>query len=80
VDVSIAARTSLFSKNQAVLDFMIDTLRGNVHRSRRNSKVCIAGHFAKYPLENDLAALPADLRNACLIDFLFNKHARTAAT
>jgi len=62
----------MFSKNQPVLDFMIDSLRGNVHQSRRNSKVCIAGHYAKYPIENDLAALPEDLRNRSLLDFLFN--------
>ena len=62
----------MFSKHQAVLDFMINGLRGNVHQSRRNSKVCIAGHYTKYPIENDLAALPEDLRNRSLLDFLFN--------
>jgi protoporphyrinogen oxidase len=64
----------MFSKNADVLDFMIRSLRGNVHASRRNSKVCIDGHFAKYPIENDLAALPTELRNRCLLDFLFNEH------
>jgi protoporphyrinogen oxidase len=64
----------MFSKRPDVLDFMIRSLRGNVHASRRNSKVCIDGHFAKYPIENDLAALPAELRNRCLLDFLFNEH------
>jgi protoporphyrinogen oxidase len=64
----------MFSKRADVLDFMIRSLRGNVHASRRNSKVCIDGHFAKYPIENDLAALPTELRNRCLIDFLFNEH------
>lgn len=64
----------MFSKRADVLEFMIKSLRGNVHESRRNSKVCIDGHFAKYPIENDLAALPAQLRNQCLLDFLFNEH------
>lgn len=62
----------MFSRNQDVLDFMIGSLRGNVHASRRNSKVCIDGHFAKYPIENDLGSLPKDLRDRCLLDFLFN--------
>jgi protoporphyrinogen oxidase len=65
----------MFSKRADVLEFMIRSLAGNVHASRRNSKVCIDGHFAKYPIENDLAALSTDLRNQCLLDFLFNEHA-----
>jgi protoporphyrinogen oxidase len=64
----------MFSKRPDVLEFMIRSLRGNVHASRRNSKVCVEGHFAKYPIENDLAALPTELRNRCLLDFLFNEH------
>ena len=68
----------MFSKRADVLDFMIRSLRGNVHASRRNSKVCIDGHFAKYPIENDLAALPTELRNRCLLDFLFNEHSDPA--
>ncbi len=64
----------MFSKRADVLEFMMRSLRGNVHPSRRNSKVCIDGHFAKYPIENDLAALPAEVRNRCLLDFLFNEH------
>ena len=68
----------MFSKDQAVLDFMIRSLGGNVHRSRRNNRVCIDGSFVKYPIENDLAGLPEDLRNRCLLDFLFNEHAALA--
>jgi protoporphyrinogen oxidase len=64
----------MFSKRADVLDFMVRSLRGNVHQSRRNSKVCVDGHFAKYPIENDLAALSTELRNRCLLDFLFNEH------
>ncbi len=67
----------MFSKRADVLEFMIGSLAGNVHASRRNSKVCIDGHFAKYPIENDLAALPTDLRNRCLLDFLFNEHSES---
>jgi protoporphyrinogen oxidase len=68
----------MFSRNREVLDFMVRTLGDNVHRSRRNNVVSIAGTFARYPLENDLAALPEDLRNRCLLDYLFNEHAHLA--
>ena len=37
--------------------------------------MCIDGAFVKYPIENDLAGLPTELRNRCLLDFLFNEHA-----
>ncbi|MCI4324261.1 MAG: FAD-dependent oxidoreductase, partial [Thermoplasmata archaeon] len=59
-------------------DFMIRSLGGNVHQSRRNNRVCIDGAFVKYPIENDLAGLPTDLRNRCLLDFLFNEHKELA--
>ena len=68
----------MFSKDQRVLDFMINSLRGNVHQSRRNNRVCIDGAFVKYPIENDLAGLPTDHRNQCLLDFLFNEDERYA--
>jgi protoporphyrinogen oxidase len=64
----------MFSRNTEVLDFMVRSLQGNVHRSRRNNRVCIDGTFVKYPIENDLASLPDELRNQCLLDFLFNEH------
>lgn len=70
----------MFSRNKEVLDFMVRSLRDNVHRSRRNNVVSIAGTFAKYPIENDLGSLPDDLRNQCLLDFLFNEHASLAAS
>ncbi len=65
----------MFSRDQAVLDFMVASLQGNVHRSRRNNAICIDGHFVKYPIENDLAGLPTEWRARCLLDFLFNDHA-----
>jgi len=69
----------MFSKNTEVLDFMIGSLGGNVHRSKRNNRVCIDGALVKYPIENDLAGLPAELRARCLLDFLFNEHAALGA-
>lgn len=68
----------MFSRNTEILEFMVDSLGGNVHRSKRNNVVCIDGRFARYPIENDLAALSVDQRNSCLLDFLFNEHASLA--
>lgn len=68
----------MFSKDKAILDFMIRSLGGNVHQSRRNNRVCVGGRFAKYPIENDLAGLPTALRDSCLLDFLFNVHSELA--
>jgi protoporphyrinogen oxidase len=68
----------MFSRHQDVLDFMVRSLGSNVHRSRRNNVVCIDGRFVKYPIENDLAGLPDDLRNRCLLSLLFNEHAHFA--
>jgi protoporphyrinogen oxidase len=67
----------LFSKHQEILQFILRTLGDNVHQSRRNSKVCIGESFTKYPIENDLASLPPDLRERCLLDFLFNEARQT---
>ena len=69
----------MFSRDQRVLDFMVDSLGYNVHRSRRNNRVALGGHLAKYPIENDLGSLPPDLRNPMLLDFLFNAHTELVA-
>ena len=68
----------MFSRNAEILRFMVESLGDNVHRSRRNNVVCIDGGFARYPIENDLAALSVEHRNACLLDFLFNDQASLA--
>lgn len=62
----------MFSRNAPVLDFMVRSLGTNVHRSRRKNVVCVSDRFVKYPIENDLASLPDELRNRCLLEFLFN--------
>jgi protoporphyrinogen oxidase len=62
----------MFSRDSEVLDFMIRSLQGNVHQSRRKNVVCVQGAFVKYPIENDLGSLPTEWRNRCLLDFLFN--------
>jgi protoporphyrinogen oxidase len=68
----------MFSRDRDVLDFMIASLGGNVHQSRRNNRVFVDGHMVKYPLENDLASLDLDARSRCLLDYLFNEHAGLA--
>jgi protoporphyrinogen oxidase len=60
----------MFSKDKAVLEFMVRSLGENVHRCRRNNVVKVAGATLQYPLENDLGQLPDDLVIACLADFV----------
>jgi protoporphyrinogen oxidase len=68
----------MFSRDKDVLDFMIASLGGNVHQSRRNNRVFVDGRMVKYPLENDLASLDLDTRTRCLLDYLFNDRSRLA--
>ena len=60
----------MFSRNELLLDCMVGSLGDNVHRCQRNNRVAIAGTFARYPLENDLAALPLPLRADAVLSLL----------
>ena len=60
----------IFSRNQLLLDCIVSSLGSNVHQCRRNNKVSILGALAKYPIENDLAALPHPLRGDAVLSFL----------
>jgi protoporphyrinogen oxidase len=60
----------MFSRNAFVLECMVSSLGDNVHRCRRNNKVAVAGALARYPIENDLAALPLPLRADALLSLL----------
>ncbi len=60
----------MFSRNDLLLECMVSSLGDNVHRCRRNNKVAVAGVHARYPIENDLAALPHPLRADALISLL----------
>jgi protoporphyrinogen oxidase len=64
----------LFSKDQAILDFVITSLGENVSRCRRNNKISYQNKLIKYPFENDLHSLPLNDNYICLRDFLFNKY------
>lgn len=60
----------MFSRNPLLLQCMVSSLGDNVHQCRRNNKVAVAGVLARYPIENDLAALPHPLRADALISLL----------
>ena len=70
----------MFSRNRDVLDFMIQSLRENVHQSRRHNRVFVAGSMVKYPFENDLAALDIEQRARCLLEYLFNSDRKLATS
>jgi len=67
----------MFSRDQLVLDCMVASLGRNVRRGRRNNKVAVANSLARYPLENDLAALPLPLRADAVISMLHARETRT---
>jgi len=60
----------MFSREQLLLQCLVSSLGRNIHLSRRNNRVALSGAMARYPIENDLAALPPDLRSDCLIDMV----------
>jgi protoporphyrinogen oxidase len=60
----------MFSRNPLLLECMVSSLRDNVHRCMRNNKVAVAGILARYPIENDLAALPLPLRADAVLSLL----------
>lgn len=68
----------MFSRNTEVLDFMKNSLQGNIFQSKRNNKVFANGRMVKYPFENDLYALDIDDRAHCLLTYLFNSEASLA--
>lgn len=62
----------MFSKNNDVLQRMIDILRGNVHQNRRENRIYFKEKLVKYPFENDLAALPKQDTFECLYGYIAN--------
>lgn len=64
----------MFSKNKAVLDYMVRSLGSNVMRCRRNNKISFKGRLIRYPFENDLGALDPEDNFRCTWDFLNNPH------
>jgi len=64
----------MFSKNKAVLDFMIKSLGNNVNRCRRNNKIQFKDKLTRYPFENDLGALSREDNFECTWGFLNNPY------
>ncbi len=64
----------MFSKNKQVLQFMIESLGGNVHECRRKNVVSFRNRLVKYPFENALAALPLEDNLACLKGYVYNSY------
>jgi protoporphyrinogen oxidase len=64
----------MFSKNKPVLQFMVDTLEGNVHECRRKNVVSFRNRLVKYPFENALSSLPLEDNLACLKGYVYNPY------
>ncbi|MBY0371687.1 FAD-dependent oxidoreductase [bacterium] len=64
----------LFSRDKAILNFIVATLGENVQQCVRKNKISFAGKLIKYPFENDLANLPMQARFECLYGFVNNPY------
>jgi protoporphyrinogen oxidase len=64
----------MFSKNKAVLDFMVRSLGENVLQCRRNNKISYKGRLTRYPFENDLAALDVEDNFRCTWEYFNNPY------
>ncbi|MDI6742075.1 MAG: FAD-dependent oxidoreductase [Smithella sp.] len=69
----------IFSKDQNILNLMVHVLGDNVKEHRRSNKICYKNRLIKYPLENDLSALPDEDKDYCLKTFLNNPHEKNEA-
>jgi len=66
----------LFSKDDDALRFLLNALRDNKSKNRRNNKVLYKDHYIKYPFENGLHDLPLEDNYECLYHFVQNLIAR----
>lgn len=60
----------IFSKDEEVLNFMLEKLGDNIVKRRRNTKIMYNGIYVKYPFENGLSDLPLMDNFECLIGFI----------
>lgn len=67
----------MFSRNELLLECMVSSLGDNVNRCRRNNRVAVAGVLARYPIENDLAALPLPLRVDAVLSLMRAQNAHS---
>jgi len=64
----------LFSRNQEILDAMLERLGDNAEKRRRANVIYFDGRYVKYPFENGLYDLSPDDRYECLYHYLNNDH------
>ncbi|PKN51096.1 MAG: FAD-dependent oxidoreductase [Deltaproteobacteria bacterium HGW-Deltaproteobacteria-13] len=64
----------IFSKDNEILDLMINILGENKNKLKRSNKIYYKKSFIKYPFENELSALPEDDKKYCLNTFLHNPY------
>ena len=62
----------IFSKDNEILNFMINILGNNKIKNRRNTQILYKGHYVKYPFENGLVDLPKQDNFECLYYFVQN--------
>lgn len=60
----------IFSKDNKVMNFMLDVLNENKVKVRRNTKILYKGIFVKYPFENGLSDLTKEENEECLNEFM----------
>jgi protoporphyrinogen oxidase len=60
----------IFSKDERILNFMLNLLKDNVVKNVRNTKVLYKQRYVKYPFENGLADLPKEENFECLRSFV----------
>jgi len=64
----------IYSKDQSLVDFMLNSLKDNWHQGRRDNKIYYKGSFVKYPFENGLSDLPKEDNFECLYHYLKNDY------
>jgi protoporphyrinogen oxidase len=64
----------LFSKDKLILEFIVKSLKNNVHQCKRNNKISFKNKLIKYPFENDLSSLDLEDNYECINQFLFNPY------
>ncbi|MEW6592536.1 MAG: FAD-dependent oxidoreductase [Candidatus Hadarchaeota archaeon] len=60
----------IFSRDERILKFMLEKLRKNFLKRRRNTRIFFKGRLVKYPFENGLSELPPKDNYDCLYEFL----------
>ena len=64
----------IFSRDKALVEYMVSLLGDNVHQARRNNKIFYKGRFVKYPFENGIYDLEPQDRYECLYHYLRNDY------